>query len=67
MAWFGVAGPCFKVQQRDIKSSFKSPVYKADSRRRLLMELARPIRVSGDFKIEFYDKQGPGKVSQIKT
>jgi len=65
MTWFDVAGPCFKVNQRDFKSmrsSYKSPVYNADSRRRLLMELPRPLRVAGDFKIEFYDKQGPGKV-----
>ena len=59
---FDVAGPYFKVKQRGVRSSHRSPVYKADSRRRLLMELPRPLLVAGDVKIEFYDRQGPGKV-----
>jgi len=59
-----VAGPYFRVKQRGASSStYKSRVYRTDSRRPLLMELARPVRVAGDVKVEFYDGKGAAKVS----
>lgn len=62
-----LCSPYFKVKQRGVRSSHRSPVYKADSRRRLLMELPRPLLVAGDVKIEFYDRQGPGKMMLFWT
>lgn len=63
-----LCSPYFRVKQRGGGSSaYKSHVYRPDSRRPLLMELARPVRVAGDVKIEFYDGKGAAKVMLFWT
>lgn len=58
-----LSSPYFRVKQRGVSLSYKSKVYKADSGARpLFMELARPVRVAGDVRLEFFDGKGAAKV-----